>query len=145
MDIHFTDARTMIEQKLTRLDLSARIIILQKEKLDLENQVREVFKQICDEKLELIQRMVTIEQEQRSVYSLEREAEVNKLIREISTKDDEIPERCKELFEQIDQINSNIEMYDYQVKKITELIPQRGMATNYTVTNADLLFPEHPT
>ena len=130
----FTDAAGMVQNKIQRNNIMCDVFDLCQKMSDCEIKRREKIKQYYEEQKHLLKTINDIEILQSTEYTESRQTIIGEMMDSIGDTHlidmDEITTYMKDLRDQID--NKLV-----AIKHIQTLIPQKGVATNYTIRNSN--------
>jgi seryl-tRNA synthetase len=117
--------------------MAVELIKTHKEIFQKEVEIRQVYMESCDIKIQLMETMNIIENMQLNEYDKSREASITETSKEIEEMDKELIVRISEMQKEVKQIKEISKFVTSQIEEINKTIPKEGMATNYKVNFKD--------
>lgn len=122
----YTTAKELINLKLQRNKLFTELIEIENKIIKLDMIIKYRALKFNVDRIKMIQQINEIENRQLKEYSLDREAEVNKLIESISKPCD-----IESIKKEINDLRAEYASHLLKIEEINIKIPQRGVVTNF--------------
>lgn len=134
--IKISDARAFVSKKITRNNEIINIFDNYSEILEKEISIKKTIQKTLQEQKDIIHEINQIEQAQCLEYTIARQNKIGELMKHISgyTPSEDIITAMS----QIEVLRNDIGYHKSIIKYLEEQIPDKGVATNYTISLCDL-------
>lgn len=132
MDFKFTTASPIMQAKILLNTLSIEALQIQRKMIVIDTHVRKEMCAAIDKKIELIQELTSLFNNQTSEFCDARQDECKTLTQQIDEVD-EPTARYNELMDKFNAYSVKYKELTDQIKLVSERIPPEAMVTNYRV------------
>lgn len=132
--IKYSDVAPIIQHKINRNKIMYDIYELSQQIIDLQIQIKNIHKAHYENNKKSLLLMNSIEELQLHEYTKEREESIKSLVGLISSVPDD-----KYLNKKINNLKEVIEEKKLIINKYQELIPNKGIATNYKIITPNMI------